>query len=257
MERKQLTSQELEQQMRSIENAREGELPADAYIIARLDGRGFSKLTKAHFEKPFDEKFHRLMVETMRYIMDREPEIALAYNQSDEISVLIMPGSSTFNRKARKLLSLLPAEASAKFSLLLGEPVCFDCRLNIQYDVEGVRRYFSWRSIDAERNSFNACAYWLLRKQGMQPQAAAELLHSLDTPGHRKLLQEHHADSSTIPVWQTRGIILHRVIEEREGFNPLTQERTTCTRRVLVESDYSEEQLRDIISPPTKPSLQS
>lgn len=257
MERKQLTFQELEQQMRSIENAREGEIPTDAYIIARLDGRGFSKLTKAHFEKPFDEKFHRLMVETMRYIMDKEPEITLAYNQSDEISLLIMPGSSTFNRKARKLLSLLPAAASAKFSLLLGEPVCFDCRLNIQADVEGVLRYFAWRSIDADRNAFNACAYWLLRKQGMQPQAAAELLRSLDTPEHRKLLQEHHADSSAIPVWQTRGIILHRVLEQREGFNLLTQERTTYSRRVLVESDYSEERLRDIISHPTKPSLQS
>jgi tRNA(His) 5'-end guanylyltransferase len=189
--------------------------------------------------------------------MDKEPEIALAYNQSDEISVLIMPGSSTFNRKARKLLSLLPAAASAKFSLLLGDPVCFDCRLNIQTDVEGVLRYFAWRSIDAERNAFNACAYWLLRKQGMQPQAAAELLRSLDTPEHRKLLQDHQADSTAIPVWQTRGVIMHRVLEQRVGFNPLTQERTTCSRRVLVETDYSEELLRDIISLPTKPSLQS
>ncbi len=243
-----MTFQELEQQMRDIENAREGEIPADAYIIARLDGRGFSKLTKAHFEKPFDERFHNHMVETMRYIMEKEPDITLAYNQSDEISVLIMPGSATFNRKARKLLSLLPAAAAAKFSLLLGEPVSFDCRLNIQADTEGVLRYFAWRSIDAERNAFNACAYWLLRKQGMQPHAAAELLRSLDTPGHRKLLQANNADSSAIPVWQTRGIIMHRITEEREGFNPLTQEITTCTRRVLVETDYDENTLRNIIT---------
>lgn len=115
-----MTFAELERQMRSIENAREGEIPADAYIIARLDGRGFSRLTKAHFEKPFDERFHRLMVETMRYLMETEPDITLAYNQSDEISVLIMPGSSSFNRKARKILSLLPSAAAAEFSLLLG-----------------------------------------------------------------------------------------------------------------------------------------
>lgn len=249
MDRNQLTFQELEQQMRSVENAREGEIPAEAFIIARLDGRGFSKLTKAHFEKPFDERFHRLMVETMRYIMEKEPEITLAYNQSDEISVLMMPGCSPFNRKARKLLSLLPAAAAAKFSLLLGEPVCFDCRLNIQSDVEGVLRYFAWRSIDAERNAFNACAYWLLRKQGMQPHAAAEWLRSLDTANHRKLLQDYNADSSAIPVWQTRGIIMHRLLEEREGFNPLTQEKTTCTRRTLVEADYSEKLLRDIVLP--------
>lgn len=249
MDRKQMTFQELEQLMRNIENAREGEIAADAYIIARLDGRGFSKLTKAHFEKPFDEKFHRLMVETMRHLMEREPEIALAYNQSDEISVLILPGSTAFNRKARKLLSLLPAAAAAKFSLLLGEPVSFDCRLNIQYDAEGVLRYFRWRSIDAERNAFNACAYWLLRKQGTAPQAAAELLRTLDTPAHRKLLQEHNTDASVIPVWQTKGIIMHRITETREGFNPLTQETTTYTRRVIMKEDYSEALLQRIILP--------
>lgn len=249
MDRKQMTFHELEELMRNIENAREGELSADSYIIARLDGRGFSKLTKAHFEKPFDERFHRLMVETMRHLMEREPEIALAYNQSDEISVLILPGSTAFNRKARKLLSLLPAAAAAKFSLLLGEPVSFDCRLNIQYDAEGVLRYFRWRSIDAERNAFNACAYWLLRKQGTAPQAAAELLRTLDTPAHRKLLQEHNTDASVIPVWQTKGIIMHRITETREGFNPLTQETTTYTRRVMMEEDYSEALLQRIILP--------
>ncbi|MCI6982141.1 MAG: hypothetical protein MR894_08040 [Akkermansia muciniphila] len=248
MDRKQMTFADLERQMRSIENAREGEIPADAYIIARLDGRGFSKLTKAHFEKPFDERFHRLMVETMCYLMEIEPDITLAYNQSDEISVLIMTGSSSFNRKARKILSLLPSAAAAKFSLRLGEPVSFDCRLNIQHDEEGVIRYFRWRSIDAERNAFNACAYWLLRKQGMDPQTAAEYLRSLDTQSHRKLLQDHHTDSTVIPVWQTRGVIVHRITEMHEGFNPLTHTVTTCTRRRLAEEDYSEALLQDIIS---------
>lgn len=242
-----MTFQELEQLMRNVENARESELPADVYIIARLDGRGFSKLTKAHFEKPFDERFHRLMVEVMRYLMEMEPDITLAYNQSDEISILIMPGSSSFNRKARKILSLLPSAAASKLSLLLGEPVSFDCRLNIQSDMEGVLRYFRWRSIDAERNAFNACAYWLLRKQGMEPQAAAEYLRSLDTQTQRKFLQNHHADSSVIPVWQTRGVIMHRITETREGFNPLTQEATICSRRRLIEVDYSENLLQSII----------
>lgn len=242
-----MTFQELEQLMRKVENAREGELPADVYIIARLDGRGFSKLTKAHFEKPFDERFHCLMVEVMRYLMELEPDITLAYNQSDEISLLIMPGSLSFNRKARKILSLLPSAAAAKLSLMLGEPVCFDCRLNIQSDVEGVIRYFRWRSIDAERNAFNACAYWLLRKQGMEPHAAAEHLRYMDIKTHRKLLQDHHADSSVIPIWQTRGVIMHRITETREGFNPLTHEVTTCMRRRLIEDDYSENLLYSII----------
>ncbi len=247
MDRKQLTFSELEQQMRSVENMREGELPADVFIIARLDGRSFSKLTKVHFEKPFDEKFHCLMVKTMKYIMEKVPEIKLAYNQSDEISLLIMPGCSAFNRKARKLLSLLPSMASAKFTLLLGEPVSFDCRLNIQSNVEGMLRYFSWRSIDAERNAFNAWAYWLLRKQGAKPHDVAEYLRVLDKKAHKKLLRDHKVDLSEIPVWQTKGIIMYRITETRGGFNPLTQEPTICTRRKIMIEDYSEDTLRNII----------
>jgi len=32
--------------------------------VLRLDGRGFSRLTQARFEKPFDIRFHELMCAT-------------------------------------------------------------------------------------------------------------------------------------------------------------------------------------------------
>lgn len=238
-----LTFHDLESRMRALENAREGELPENAYIIARLDGRGFSKLTNKHFSKPFDTEFHRLMVETMHHLLDYEPQIAFAYNQSDEISVLIPPGCAPFNRKARKLLSLLAAAASSKFSMLVGEAVCFDCRLNLQYDEEGVCNYFRWRSIDAERNAFNARAYWLLRKQGVPARAAAEQLRALSSREHKKLLAEHHTGADAHPTWQTRGCLLHRVEENRTGYNPISAQPTTYTRRKMQESDYSDELL--------------
>ena len=42
---------------------------------------------------------------------------------------------------------------------------------------------------------------------------------------------------------------MHRITETREGFNPLTQETTTYTRRVIMEEDYSEALLQRIILP--------
>jgi hypothetical protein len=33
-------------------------LPPGRWVILRLDGRGFSRLTEARFEKPFDARFH-------------------------------------------------------------------------------------------------------------------------------------------------------------------------------------------------------
>ena len=243
-----MTFQQLETLMRANENARDGALPTDTYIIARLDGRGFSRLTGANFIKPFDKRFHRLMVDTMFHLMEHEPDILLAYNQSDEISLLMLPGDAPFNRKSRKLLSLFPSVASAKFSLLLGEPVCFDCRLNLQDTPEGVLRYFRWRSIDAERNAFNACAYWLLRQLGTAPQAAAEQLRAIDSSTQRQLLADNGIDFNQLPIWQTRGTILHRVTETRPGFNPKTGENTTCTRRKITEADYSETLLNNILT---------
>lgn len=242
-----LTFQQLETLMRTEENARDGELPTAPYIIARLDGRGFSRLTGRLFEKPFDEAFHLLMMETMRHLMHIETELAFAYNQSDEISLLMLPGSAPFNRKARKLLSLLPAAASARLSLLLGEPVCFDCRLNLQTEPLGVHRYFRWRSIDAERNAFNACAYWLLRKQGTAPETAAEKLRLLTAAEQRKLLADNGIDFDSIPGWQRRGSCLYRTQETRCGFNPLTGEQTTYTRRKLLEEDFTDANLSSVL----------
>lgn len=241
MEHNNLTFDELEAQMRAAENARDGALPPEPYIIARLDGRGFSRLTGKKFCKPFDERFHTLMLATMRYLMEQEAEISFAYKQSDEISLLFLPGTNSYNRKARKLLSLLPAMASAKFSLLLGEAVAFDCRLNLQNTPEQVANYFRWRSIDAERNASNAYAYWQLRHNGMEPDMAAETLRKLNHTARKALMEQLGIDMAGKPCWQTRGTCLYRRTTEHTGHNPLTGESTRYTRRSLQEEDYSPE----------------
>ena len=52
------------------------------------------------------------------------------YTESDEISLLFGFEENSFGRKVRKLISILAGEASAKFSLLLGDMACFDCRIS-------------------------------------------------------------------------------------------------------------------------------
>ena len=59
--------------------------------------------------------------------MDCGFRIAYGYTQSDEISLLFHSTEDAFGRKTRKLNSILAGEASAKFSLLLGDMACFDC----------------------------------------------------------------------------------------------------------------------------------
>ena len=72
----------------------------------------------------------------------------------------------------------------------------FDCRLNLQYEWDKVLDYFRWRSIDAERNSFNSYYYWLLFGDGMGAQAATEKLRLLDVAARRLLVENEDLEAS-------------------------------------------------------------
>ena len=52
---------EFDKKMRRFETAQDSFIPADCYLCARLDGRGFSKMTEERFEKPYDRKFFELI----------------------------------------------------------------------------------------------------------------------------------------------------------------------------------------------------
>src|SRR5438477_13161918 len=92
--------------------------------------------------------------------------VVYGYTQSDEISLLFALNENGFQRKLRKLHSILSGEASAKFSLLLGAIAVFDCRISQLPSAGLVVDYFRWRNEDAHRNALNAHGYWLLRNKG-------------------------------------------------------------------------------------------
>jgi hypothetical protein len=139
---------DLDAKMRVFETASDVCVLPEIFMVARLDGRSFTRLTKEkqNFEAPFDERFRDLMVVTTEHVMDCGFRIVYGYTQSDEISVLFHRDEQQFQRKLRKLHSVLAGEASAKFSLVLGDVACFDCRISqlptvdLQGDCPGPRQ---------------------------------------------------------------------------------------------------------------------
>ena len=113
---------ELDARMRFFETANDQVVIPGIFVVARLDGRGFTRLTKElhDFEAPFDPRFRDMMAATTRHLLECGFKIIFAYTQSDEISLLFHPQEAGFNRKLRKWNSVLAGEASAKFSLELG-----------------------------------------------------------------------------------------------------------------------------------------
>jgi tRNA(His) 5'-end guanylyltransferase len=225
---------ELDQRMRVFETAHDLCVLPGIFMVARLDGRGFTRLTKEvhEFTAPFDERFREVMVETTEHLLTACGfDFRYGYTESDEISLLFAPGERGFGRKLRKLISILAAEASAKFSLLLGDLATFDCRISQLPTTTDIIDYFRWRNEDAHRNALNAHCYWTLRRQGSNVTEATKALQGQSVAAKNELLFRHGINYNDLPLWQKRGVGLYWESYERDAQNPRTGETVTSVRR--------------------------
>jgi tRNA(His) guanylyltransferase len=225
---------ELDEKMRVFETAHDLCVLPELYMVARLDGRGFTRLTKEvhEFEAPFDVRFRDMMLTTAEHLMAGCGfNVTFAYTQSDEISLLFAREENSFGRKLRKLHSILSGEASAKFSLLIGSIAVFDCRISQLPSAELVVDYFRWRNEDAHRNALNAHGYWLLRKQGKSVGEATASMSGLSVAQKNELLYQHGVNFNDLPLWQKRGSGLYWEQYDRPALNPVTGDAVTARRR--------------------------
>ena len=242
---------EFDKKMRVYEESLDQYILPDMYIVARLDGRSFTNLTKktCNFEAPFDTKFRDLMVDTVKALMECGFRIVYGYTESDEISLLFHPDDNTFGRKVRKLNTTLAGEASAAFSLALGRTATFDCRIVPLPNKDRVADYFVWRQEDSHRNSLNAHCYWALRKEGEDQNLATMELEGKSVAYKNELLFQKGINYNDLPSWQKRGIGVYFQDVSKEGYNPIKDEKVVTQRRELF-ADYElpvGEEYRDFI----------
>jgi tRNA(His) 5'-end guanylyltransferase len=185
------------------------------------------------FDAPFDERFRELMVGTAEHLMTCGFRTVYGYTESDEISLLFDKEENSFGRKVRKFNSVLAGEASAKFSLLLGEMACFDCRISELPNAGTVVDYFRWRNEDAHRNALNAHCYWRLRSEGQTANQATDALARLSIGDKNELLFARGINFNDLPSWQKRGIGVVWAEHEKAAINQQTGEQVTAVRRRL------------------------
>lgn len=228
---------EMDKKMRVYEQSLDQVMLPEMYLAARLDGRGFTKLTKevCKFEAPFDVRFRDLMVETTKALMDCGFRVIYAYTESDEISLLFAPDENAFGRKVRKFNSTLAGEASAVFSMALGQKGVFDCRVIPLPNADVVGDYFRWRQEDANRNALNSYCYWTLRKEGKSVRAATRELQGKGVSFKNELLFARGINYDKLPAWQKRGVGFWKETYEKEGFDPIKNTAVKSVRtRVKV-----------------------
>lgn len=227
--------EEIENKMRQNEMLFEQYVLPENYIIVRLDGKGFTRLTKENLtlKKPFDEKFNRVMIATTLHLFNCGFRVLYGYTQSDEISLLIHKDDNTFSRKTRKINSVLAGEASAFFSLQFQHLGVFDCRTIPMPSSEMILDYFCWRQEDSHRNSLSAYCYWTLRNNGIKAREASEKIEKMSQADKNELLFQYGINYNDLPLWQKRGVGFYYKEVEKQGYNPKEQTKISFIRKEI------------------------
>lgn len=138
-------------------------LPRRCHTIVRLDGKAFHSYTRG-LERPFDQQLMDDMATVALFLCREVAGCALAYTQSDEISVILTDFATPtteawFDGNQQKIVSISAALATAKFNELRpGKLAFFDSRAFTIPDPVEVGNYLIWRQQDATRNSVSMAA---------------------------------------------------------------------------------------------------
>lgn len=222
--------------MRRYEEVSDTKVLPSIYMVARLDGKGFSKFTKNEkFVKPFDDTFNSAMKYVVEYLMKESGfSFIYGYTQSDEISLLFALDENTFNRKLRKLNSVLSGLASAVFTKYMGAIASFDCRISQLPTKELVLDYFSWRQADAIRNSLNSYVFWNLVHGGYTNGKATSFMYNLSNLKKKEFLFSQGINFNDVIPWHKNGVGFYFEAYAKEGFNPIIKETTLVFKKRLV-----------------------
>ena len=197
--------------MKTYERLAESQLIPNLPIVVRLDGKSFSKYT-SRLERPYDLKLIELMQNTCKHLMKISHNIKVAYQQSDEITLIISNDYDNpveYSGRVQKLCSILAAECSVYFAThayilenaLHDHPV-FDCRIfNVPDWVEASNAVL-WREQDATKNS--------IQLAGQSNFSHKEMQGLNNNQVQEKLLLEKNINWNDYPASFKRGSYIKR-----------------------------------------------
>lgn len=195
----------LEEHMMRLEPYRALRIPRNHWVVIRVDGRGFARLTNRMFQKPYDDHFRAMMVRAAHALLE-ETQGVYGYMFSDEVSVLLPREGDWCAGGVEDMLSASAGIASAAFTAACGEPASFSARLWLGPTRLSVINYFRWRLAEAQRDALNAMALHALGSAGHSARAAALEIERKTTEEKMAVLHQHGIALNGIPSWQRRGV---------------------------------------------------
>jgi tRNA(His) 5'-end guanylyltransferase len=250
----------LGQEMKAKEVEMETKTDGQDFILVRLDGHSFSKLTKKVFERtPVDFRFAKIMKHVTTELLLRHNNATLAYCHSDEITIVFPPHSfinkkdgsicfseHPFSGRSQKLASLLASEAGILFEricrtefaieLPTGTLAAFDGRvLKFAGDddgVHGIHRYFVWRShLDCYRNFIHGAGHHLFGHKA---------IHGLSVAETRRRLEEANFDFKAYPDAFYHGVFVKKEMVTAETENGPCERRRAAARTLMIGVEWKD-----------------
>ncbi|KAF3892579.1 tRNA(His) guanylyltransferase [Trichophyton interdigitale] len=226
------------------------ELLPNTWIVIRIDGRGFHKLSdKYGFEKPNDRRALDLMNSAAQAVMKDIPDLIIAYGVSDEFSFVFHRNCSLFERRSSKLVSTIVSTFTAHYtykwtSYFPDTPLepnflpTFDGRA-VQYpSIKNLRDYMSWRQVDCHINNLYNTTFWsMVLKGGMRNQdAEQELKGTVSSDKNEILFSRYGINYNNEPEIFKKGSVLFRDYE-------LEQVKSTSSTKVTDDGEWEDTKL--------------
>lgn len=188
-EKDKMSKDSLGDRMKDYERREDRRFMNFAPVIARMDGRGFSKWTQG-LERPYDEQLSQAMVSVTRRLVE-ETGARIGYTQSDEITLVFLvediKQSMMFDGKLQKLCSVLAGMTSSMFvteclsrvdteiSRRALQAPHFDARVfQVPTKTEAANAVL-WREKDACKNAVSMAARSFYSHSELQGRSAAQM----------------------------------------------------------------------------------
>ncbi|KAF1831170.1 Thg1-domain-containing protein [Decorospora gaudefroyi] len=198
-------------------------LLANTWVVVRIDGRGFSKLTaKYEFVKPNDKNGLDVMNAAAEAVMKELPDLVLAFGNSDEYSFVFHKDCALFERRASKLTTTIVSTFTSYYVYSwsryfpdkpLTPPLpSFDGRAVCYPSDTNIRDYLSWRQVDCHINNLYNTTFWTLVQQGGMGAREAEqrLKGTVSSDKNEILFKEFGINYNNEPECFKKGTVLYR-----------------------------------------------
>lgn len=218
-----------------------------APVVARMDGRGFSKWT-AGLARPYDENLSKVMIEVTRRLV-AETGARIGYTQSDEITLVMLVDeigqSMMFDAKAQKLCSVLAAMTTSFFMVECiergGEELArramrapqFDARVFQVPNRGEATNAVLWREQDAAKNSVSMSARSFYEHSELQGKTGPQMQEMMFQKGQNFNDYPSFFKRGTFLQARTRTETLPVEVQERMGLDASHAEQATVLRRSI------------------------